>query len=96
VYKPRGLKQERAPLVSLSKNSIVLNNIAREKLGSNRIELAFDNESSVIRIRGVNEGGMELRKTKVFGKGFFKQFDIDRKGRFVAIHDDGALYVKIS
>lgn len=98
VYRPRGEKQEKAPIVSLSKTSIVLNNIAREKLGTNRIELAYDKDSGTIRIRAVEDGGMEIRKTKVFGKGFFNQFDIAIKGKYEAKYepDEKALYVKLS
>ncbi len=98
VYRPRGEKQEKAPIVSLSKTSIVLNNVAREKLGTNRIELAFDKDTDTIRIKAVEDGGMEIRKTKVFGKGFFNQFNITKKGKFEASFDpvERALYVKIS
>lgn len=97
VYKPRGEKQEKAPIVSLSKTSIVLNNVAREKLGTNRIELAYDKDNKTIRIKAVDEGGMEIRKTKVFGKGFFNQFDIVKKGKFEARYEPGerSLYVKL-
>ena len=98
VYKPHGERAERAPIVSLSKTSIVLNNIAREKLGNNRIELAFDPNSKTLRIRGVPEGGMELKKTKVFGKGFFNYFGINQKGKFEARYDptENALYAPLS
>ncbi|MCL6477763.1 MAG: hypothetical protein K6T65_05050 [Peptococcaceae bacterium] len=97
VYRPRGEKQEKAPIVSLSKTSIVLNNIAREKLGTNRIEMAYDRDTKTIRIRALDEGGMEIRKTKVFGKGFFNQFNITQKGKFEAKFnpDERALYVKL-
>ncbi len=97
IYKPRGERQEKAPIVSLSKTSIVLNNIAREKLGTQRIELAYDRASQTIRIRGVTEGGMEIKKTKVFGKGFFNQFGIDKKGKFEALYEESenALYAKV-
>lgn len=98
VYRPRGEKQEKAPVVSFSKTSIVLNNVAREKLGTNRIELAFDKDTGTIRIRAVEDGGMEIRKTKVFGKGFFNQFNISKKGKFEARYVPGekALYVNLS
>ncbi|MFZ5645271.1 MAG: hypothetical protein ACOY46_16990 [Bacillota bacterium] len=97
VYRPRGEKQEKAPIVSLSKTSIVLNNVAREKLATNRIELAFDPDSRTIRIRSVESGGMEVRKTKVFGKGFFNQFKITKKGKFEAKYnpEEKSLYVQI-
>lgn len=97
IYKPRGERQEKAPIISLSKTSIVLNNVAREKIGTSRIELAFDRESNTIRIRGVKEGGMEIKKTKVFGKGFFNQFSINKKGKFEARYEpsDNSLYARI-
>jgi hypothetical protein len=98
VYKPRGEKQEKQPLVSLSKTSIVLNNVAREKLSTDRIELAYDPETDIIRIKATENGsGMELRKTKVFGKGFFNQFGITKKGKFDAQYDkdENALYVQL-
>lgn len=97
IYKPRGERQEKAPIVSLSKTSIVLNNVAREKLGTSRIELAYDRDTRTMRIRGVDEGGMEIKKTKVFGKGFFNQFGINKKGKFEAKFDspDNSLFVRI-
>lgn len=97
VYKPRGEKQEKAAIISLSKTSIVLNNVAREKLNTDRIELAFDREKNILRIKAADSGGMEVKKTKVFGKGFFNQFGISKKGKFVAVFDEGekALFVKL-
>ncbi len=98
VYKSRGEKQGKAPVVSLSKTSIVLNNVAREKLGTNRIELAFDADTTMMRIKGVENGsGMEVKKTKVFGKGFFNHFKIVKRGKFEAEYnkDENALYVKL-
>lgn len=61
------------------------------------LELAYDKTSKTTRIRGVEEGGMEVRKTKVFGKGFFNQFSINKKGKFEAKYDPAeyALYVKL-
>ncbi|KJS16100.1 MAG: hypothetical protein VR69_10900 [Peptococcaceae bacterium BRH_c4b] len=97
IYKPRGEKQEKAPIVSLSKTSVVLNNIAREKLATDRIELAYDRETNNIRVRAVDEGGMEIRKTKVFGKGFYNQFGITQKGKYEAKFnpDEKALYIQL-
>ena len=97
VYKPRGERAEKQPIVSISKSSIVLNNFAREKLKTSRIEIAFDRASETMRIKAVEDGGLELKKTKVFGKGFFNQFGIEKKGKFVAEFDEGerALYVKL-
>lgn len=97
VYKPRGEKQEKKPIVSLSKTSIVLNSVAREKINSNHVELAFDSKKKIIRIKGVSEGGMFIKKTKVFGKGFYGQFKINKKGKFEATYDpeENALFVQL-
>lgn len=97
VYRPRGERQDKKAIVSFSKTSIVLNNVAREKLGTPRIELAYDKKSNTVRIRGVQEAGIELKKTKVFGRGFFNQFNISSKGKYEAEYDpnENALFVKI-
>lgn len=81
VYKPRLEKAEKAPIISFSKSSVVLNNVAREKLNSQHVELAYDSEEKVVRIRALDEGGMQIKKTKVFGKGFFKHFNINPRGK---------------
>jgi hypothetical protein len=95
VYKARGEKAEKPLIVSLSKNSIVLNKIARERLGKPEfIELAYDPETSIIRIKA-SDDGTTVKKTKVFARGFFKHFDINAKGRFKAHYNEetNALYV---
>lgn len=96
VYKPRGEKAEKLPLVSLSKNSIVLNKTAREKLQAENVELAFDRETNTIRIRSSKDGQI-IKKTKVFARGFFNHFGIDKKGKFTARYseDENALYVNL-
>ena len=97
VYKPRGERSEKSPLVSLSKNSLVMNNIARERLSKpDVVELSYDKDSSTIRIKP-SQDGLNVKKTKVFAKGFFNYFGISSKGRFAAVYDDidNALYVSI-
>ncbi|HBC91830.1 MAG TPA: hypothetical protein DCZ10_02720 [Pelotomaculum sp.] len=96
VYKPRGEKAEKAPLVSLSKNSIVLNKLSREKLQTENVELAFDTDTRTIRIKAVAEG-QAIKKTKLFARGFFNHFGITTKGKFPAVfnNEENALYVKI-
>jgi len=98
VYKPRGEKTEKASVVSFSKSSIVLNNVSREKLNSPNVELAYDEETKTVRIRGVDDGGMQIKKTKVFARGFFKHFGINPRGKREARFDEKerALYVDIS
>lgn len=97
VYKPRGEKVGKLPLVSLSKNSIVLNKTAREKLKAENVELAFDRETNTIRIRASKDGQI-VKKTKVFARGFFNHFGLDKKGRFTASYEENenALYVDLS
>jgi len=97
VYKPRGERSEKLPLVSLSKNSLVMNTKAREKLNKPAVvELSFDKENNIIRIRQ-GKDGLSVKKTKVFAKGFFNHFKISSKGRYVAVfvESDNALYVNL-
>lgn len=97
VYTPRGERAEKSLIVSLSKNSLVLNKIARTKLGEPEfIELAYDPETSIIRIKPT-EDGVSVKKTKVFARGFFKTFDITAKGKFKATYNEetNALYVSL-
>lgn len=98
VYKPRGEKLEKLPTVSFSKNSIVLNNIAREKIKSLNVELAYDKDIKSVRISAVDEDGMQIKKTRLFAKGFYKHFDIHPKGKYEAKfnEDERALYVDIN
>lgn len=98
VYKPRGDKKEKDAIVSFSKTSIVFNNIVREKLASKRIELAYDQDKNVLRIRPAENGsGMEIKKTKIFGKGFFNHFNIKKRGKFAAEYNESenAFYVQL-
>ena len=97
VYKPRGERSEKLPLVSLSKNSLVMNNKAREKLNMPAtVELSFDRDNNTIRIKP-SKGGLSVKKTKVFAKGFYNYFGISKKVRYAAVFSDAddALYVNI-
>jgi len=97
VYKPRGERIPKLPLVTLSKNSMVLNKHAREKLNTEKVELAYDPEINVIRIRANNDG-QNIKKTKVFSRGFFNHFEITAKGKFPAEYDEKerALYINLN
>lgn len=95
IYKPRGERVAKQMIVSLSKNSIVLNKIAREQLNSSSIELAYDRDTNLIRIKP-SDDGQNLKKTKVFARGFFNQFNINKKGRFAAEFKENALYVDLN
>ncbi|MCL5289830.1 MAG: hypothetical protein ACYC0Q_10030 [Eubacteriales bacterium] len=87
IYKPRGVKMSKLPLVTLSKSSIVLNKHAREKLATEKVELAFDRDTGMLRIRA-SENGQIIKKTKIFSRGFFNHFDISKKGKFAAKFDE--------
>jgi hypothetical protein len=97
VYKPRSEKVEKTPLISLSKNSIVLNKTSREKLNAESIELAFDRDTNTLRIKA-SPDGQTLKKTKMFARGFFNHFGINKKGKFPARYDEeeNALYVNLN
>lgn len=71
--------------------------MAREKLNTKKVELAFNSDKNIMRIKSSENNGMEIKKTKLFGKGFFNQFEITKKGKFEAEYDpkENALYVKL-
>lgn len=89
-------KKEKGKLIiSLSKTSIILNNYARKVLISERIELAYDRHTQTIRIKPVESGGLEIRKTKAFAKGFYNQFGINKRGKFLGKAGKDGIYVSI-
>jgi hypothetical protein len=101
VYRPRkrSKKEYKAPIVSLSKTSIVLSKMAREVLNfPEYIELAFNKDSDTIRISPSNiDEGYALKKTKVVAKSFFKYFQLDVKGKYNANYgsEENALFVSL-
>ncbi len=97
VYKPRGERVPKLPLITISKNSIVLNKHAREKLNTEKVELAYDKERNIIRIKAT-EDGQNIKKTKVFSRGFFNHFYITAKGKYQATYDEkeNTLYVDLN
>ena len=100
VYRSKAPKDGKVPVVSLSKASIVLNKIARDKLNHPEyVELAFDRDSNAIRIRpsASNEGHL-LKKTKIFAKGFYNNFNLNAPGKYKANYnsEENALYVNLS
>lgn len=99
IYKPRTSERvEKQIYVSLSKNSIVLNKPARAKINNaERIEIAYDSETNILRIKP-DENGLILRKTKLFAKGIFNQFGINKQGRFPVVFNEeqNALYLNLN
>jgi hypothetical protein len=101
VYRPRskGKETKSKLIVSLSKNSIVLSKPVREELHyPEYLELAYDNESSTIRIRPTTrDRGLPIKKSKISAKSFYDQFNISTYGKFFADYnlEENALYVSL-
>jgi len=99
VYRPRsGDSNDKEPMISLSKNSIVLNKKCRELLNSPELlEIAYDNELNMLRIKS-SDTGLKLKKTKLYTRNLFNHFNIDKKGKFKAIFEENenALYVDLN
>jgi len=100
VYAPRSkkeTKQKEGPEIKISKQSIVLNKKARNLLQAESLELAYDKSGKTIRIRKADEGGLNMKKTKVFAKGFLEHFNIKEKGKYKAEfkEDENAFLVKL-
>jgi len=84
VYAPRSKKEakdKQCPEIKISKQSIVLNKKARILLQAESLELAYDKGAEIVRIRKADEGGLNMKKTKVFAKGFLEHFNIQGKGK---------------
>lgn len=98
VARSKENKKKDVPEIKISKQSIVLNKKARELLQAESLELAYDKEFKTIRVKKAEEhGGLTMKKTKVFAKGFLAHFDIQEKGKFRADfkEDENALYAKL-
>jgi len=61
------------------------------------VELAYDRETNTIRIKATDDG-QNIKKTKVFSRGFFNHFNITAKGKFQAKYSEkeNALYVNLN
>lgn len=95
IYKPRF---EKEATVAISKNHLTLNKKLMAKLDAKYIELAYDPDTRTIRIKpSSNDNGLVLNKNKIGARGFFKQFNIEQKGKYSAVYEDDekALYVRI-
>ncbi|MDA8336074.1 MAG: hypothetical protein M0Z41_14005 [Peptococcaceae bacterium] len=87
-------RNKKLPAIRLSKNSLVINKWAREFFRAANIELAFDPETSTIRI---GPGGtVRIKNSKVYARGFFKAFGITSAGWFQVELVDGHLLAKLS
>jgi transcriptional regulator len=99
VLRARGSKEKQpATAIKISKNSIVLNKNVRELLKQpEAVELAYDPNTSMIRIRPTDGTGIQLKKTKVYAKGFLEHFGIKNYGKFIAEYHDNenSIYVNV-
>jgi hypothetical protein len=103
VYTPRSRSKEKEPdtSIKISKNSIVLNKNVRGLIQQPEyVELAFDCETSTIRIRPVAKGDgkdIQLKKTKVYAKGFLEHFQINNYGKHLADYnqEENAIFVTL-
>lgn len=97
VYKPR---IKNANSIALTKHHIVLKPNILEKLNANNVELAYDRDTRVIRIRPADseDDGFVINDNKIGARGFYQFFDIGIKGKFPVIIDDSdnAVLIDIS
>nr|WP_243276648.1 hypothetical protein [Desulfallas sp. Bu1-1] len=86
IYRPRSSREN---VVALTKHHIRLSRKLVDKLGTDRVEVAYDRDSNKLRIRGTEEGGLMLNKNKIGARGIFKYFDIEgKKGNFAADYNE--------
>lgn len=97
VSRSKESKKKDLPEIRISKQSIVLNKKARSLIQTESLELAYDGNSKTIRIRGAEENGINMKKTKVYAKGFLDHFNIKGKGKFIAEfnEEEKALFAKV-
>lgn len=101
IYVPRsrGKEKEPATAIKISKNSIVLNKNLRGLIQQPEyVELAFDPDSKTLRIRPTTNGkGVQMKKTKVYAKGFLEHFNIKNYGKHPADYkeDENAVFVSL-
>lgn len=96
VYKPRSSNDNK---VSITKHHIRLGNKLASNLSGDQVEVAYDKESNMLRIKVTDEGGMKLNKNKIGSSGIFKYFNIeDKKGSFRAEFDkkDNSIFVDLN
>lgn len=86
VYQPRSSREN---LVALTKHHIRLSKKLIDKLGYERVEVAYNKKDNKLRIRGLAEGGLILNKNKIGARGIFKYFDLEgKKGSYAAEYNE--------
>jgi len=85
VYKPRSSKED---VVAFTKHHIRLGVKLVDKLGGDRVEVAYDRETRQLRIKAVSVGGLLLNKNKIGARGIFRFFNLEsKKGNYDARYD---------
>lgn len=86
VYRPRSSREN---VVALTKHHIRLSGKLVNKLGTDRVEVAYDRDANKLRIRGIEDGGLMINKNKIGARGVFKYFDLEgKRGNFAAVYDE--------
>jgi hypothetical protein len=94
VYKP----YEKEMKVKISKNIIVLDRLTLENFKTKTIELAYDKDKRIIKIQPSKNGHVLGNQKKIYAKGFFNSFNINKRGLFGAQYDKkkDTLYVYLN
>ena len=95
IYRQRSAREN---MVALTKHHIRLGGRLAQKIGSRRVEVAYDKDTGNLRITGVEDGGMLLNKNKIGARGIFTYFNIEsKKGTYHAVFNEqeNAVYVDL-
>lgn len=92
TYSPKNAEH----IVLISKNHISMTNSFASKLNSNFVELAYNKDHKIIRIKP-SEAGIKINKSKIGAAGFFKHHEIDIKARVAGEFDikTGCIFIKL-
>lgn len=95
VYKPRVTGEN---MVAITKHHIRIGPRLLSRLMGDDVEVAYDSDKNILRIKGVDEGGLKLSKTKIGAQGIFKYFNLDVKGKYRAEFDEkeDAIFVDLN
>ncbi|SFG58838.1 hypothetical protein SAMN05660649_02114 [Desulfotomaculum arcticum] len=96
VYRPRSSGENS---VAITKHHIRIGNRLASQLKGDYVEVAYDKETNKLRVKGVDEGGMKVTKSKIGARGIFNYFGIGEvKGSFAAEYNagDNAVFVDLN
>lgn len=96
VYRPRSTSEN---IVAITKHHIRLGTKIADQLKSDQVEVAYDKDTNILRIRSVDKGGMKITKNKIGARGVLNYFDLHLvKGNFAAEYnsEESAVYVDLN